>query len=369
MSAKQFTHDPSATEAFERIRIAPPIGDKEQPASAVVIGGGTGAPMSIRTLLSMGVRTSAVVAMADDGGSTGDLRVAADVTPPGDIRKCLAAFAGDPNDPFTRAFKYRFAFANNHSLGNLLLAALEDATGSFPEAIRICEDLLHARGHVYPSTLDKIVLCGRTRDGRTIEGQACISHSRTALDSVWLKAPNTGTPYPEAIKAICEADLIVLGPGSLFTSIIPNLLVPGVLEAIQSSRAKTIFICSLADMQGETWGLSAEEHVLALEDHGMAGMLDYVLVHTPQPLRPGGLAPGIHPNLSEHDNVLAPDQPERPRIRPVVITYDSAHRIQQTGPMVIARNLASKEHPTWHDPVALREALTGVLKLCRLPQI
>ncbi len=372
-----FKHDPSSTAAFEKISAEHPEHPFER-VRAVVIGGGTGAPLSIRTLLSMGVKTSAVVAMADDGGSTGDLRAAADVTPPGDIRKCLAAFAADPNDPMTQAFKYRFEFANNHTLGNLMLSALENATGSFPRAIEICEELLGARGHVYPSTLDKIVLCGRDQEGQTIEGQALLSHSRTALSDVWLKVPNTGTPYPAAIKAICEADLIVLGPGSLFTSIIPNLLIPGVIEAIASSRARKLFVCSLADMQGETRGLTAEEHVRALEDHGMAGMLDYVLVHTPRPLVPGGAdatsrgAGGARGALNGRGRQGG--QPTRrttnqPVIRPVRISYESAVRIQESGPVVIARNLADPTRPTWHDPLALREAFSGVLKQCLSPQI
>lgn len=320
----------------------------------------------------MGLRTSAVVAMADDGGSTGILREEAGVTPPGDIRKCLAAFAADPDDPFTRAFKYRFEFANNHTLGNLMLSALEDATGSFPQAIKICEEMLHARGHVYPSTLDNIVLCGRTRDGRVIEGQAALSHAHTALETVWLKDPQSGTPYPEAIKAICEADLIVLGPGSLFTSIIPNLLVPGVLDAIRSSKGKTLFVCGLADMQGETWGLSAEEHVQTLLDHGMRGLLDYVLVHSPQPLRPGGTQEGNFTSIVEGANAATESTDRNAghgKIRPVSISYDSAYRIQESGPMVIARNLADPIRPTWHDPIQLREAFTGVLKLCRSPQM
>ena len=114
----------------------------------------------------MGVETSAVVAMADDGGSTGILRERAGVTPPGDICKCICAMAADPEDPLTRAFKYRFPFADNHTLGNLMLSALEDATGEFPQAVQICERLLNARGHGYPSTLDRGSLVARTRDGR-----------------------------------------------------------------------------------------------------------------------------------------------------------------------------------------------------------
>lgn len=369
MSSQPIHLDSSATAAFARIKDAAPIVGSAEQARAVVIGGGTGAPVSIRTLLSMGVETSAVVAMADDGGSTGILREEANVTPPGDIRKCLAAFAADSDDPMTRAFKYRFEFARNHTLGNLMLSALEYATGSFPEAIQICEDILHARGHVHPSTLDKIILCGRTRDGRAIEGQARLSHSRTALDEVWLKQPPVAAPYPVAIKAICEADLIVLGPGSLFTSIIPNLLVPGVIDAIRSSKGNVLFVCGLTDMQGETWGLTAEEHVQALMNHGLSGLIDYVLVHAPQSLH-GRRRP--HDAIAEDIAVLdaaGKISSDAVRIRPVSIDYDAVMRIQSKGPRVITRNLADPHRPTWHDPQALRDAFTEVLKNCRSPQM
>ena len=184
MEGGHFPHDPSMTEAFAPLYAADPVVPETSSLKAVVIGGGTGAPVSIRTLLSMGVETSAVVAMADDGGSTGILRERAGVTPPGDIRKCICAMAADPEDPLTRAFKYRFPFADNHTLGNLMLSALEDATGEFPQAVQICERLLNARGHVYPSTLDRVSLVARTRDGRYIEGQAVACHSRTALAHV-----------------------------------------------------------------------------------------------------------------------------------------------------------------------------------------
>lgn len=369
--SRPFKQDPSSTAAFQVIRDAEPVVDSTSAVKAVVIGGGTGAPASIHTLLSMGVETAAVVSMADDGGSTGILRERAKVSPPGDIRKCLVAFAANPDDPYVRSFKYRFDFANNHTLGNLTLSALEEATGSFPEAIRICERMLGAQGHVYPSTLDNIVLCGKTCDGREIEGQADLSHSRTALSKVWLKETDVA-PYPEAIKAICEAELIVLGPGSLFTSIIPNLLVPGVIDAIQSSKGHTLFVCSLADMQGETWGLSAEEHVDALLTHGMEGLLDYVLVHSPQPLRAGGGEPGNFEVMTEGPTSATEGtelKPTNNTIRPVAISYDAAHRIQERGPAVIARNLVDPMRPTWHDPQALRDSFTGVLKACRSPQM
>ena len=370
MTGRPFKQDPSATAAFKALDSAPPVVEPEQHLRAVVIGGGTGAPVSIRTLLSMGLDVSAVVAMADDGGSTGILREKADVTPPGDVRKCIAAFARDPSDPLTRAFKYRFEFAQNHTLGNLMLSALEDACGSFPAAIQICERLLDAQGSVYPSTLDRVKLRALTRDGALIEGQANACHARTALERVWLEAAHEAAPYAPALAAIRQADLIVLGPGSLFTSIIPNLLVPGVVDAVRASSGATLFVCSLADMQGETWGLCAREHVEALMDHGMRGLLDYVLVHTPSPLRPESPATG-------HFNAVVGDDPERAStagvsearlgsaIRPVPVTYADAAAIQEAGPVVIARNLVDPARPTWHDPRALREAFSGVLRLCR----
>lgn len=373
MAAHPFTHDTSLTEAFEPLREAAPTVPSDAPVRAVVIGGGTGAPVSIRTLLSMGADVSAVVAMADDGGSTGILREEANVTPPGDIRKCIAAMAADPDDPLTRAFKYRFPFANNHTLGNLMLSALEDACGSFPEAIAICERLLGARGKVYPSTLDLVSLEALTRDGRVLEGQAVACHSRTALERVSLRSARDIVPYAPALDAIRAADLIVLGPGSLFTSIVPNLLVPGVVEAIRQSRGATLFVCSLADMQGETWGLTALEHFEALSDHGMRGLVDYMLVHTPMPLRPDSLGGGVY-NAATGEGAatssvagLADDELSG-RIRPVRIDYHDLRAIQERGPVVIARNLVDPQRPTWHDPFALRDAFTGVSRLCRSRQ-
>lgn len=382
---KPFRVDPSATGAFGALGAAtrtlapaaPPL------RRAVVIGGGTGAPMSIRTLLSLGVDTSAVVAMADDGGSTGILREEADVTPPGDVRKCIAAFARNPRDPLVRAFRYRFAVARDHALGNLMLAALEDAAGSFPEAIAICERLLDAQGHVYPSTLDHVTLSARTRDGRVLTGQAAACHSTAALERVELRCEGEGCrAYEPALDAIREADLIVLGPGSLFTSIIANLLVPGVVDAIRESRGRVLFVCSLADVQGETWGLTAREHVEALFDHGLEGLVDYVLVHSDAPLRASGSSPdrlvaGL--SLAEGDDGSAGGRSRAAAAlgdarafsaapRRVEVSYEDVLAIQARGPVVIVRDLADAANPVWHAPLALREAFLGVMKLCRSRQ-
>ncbi len=371
-----FRVDPAATAAFSALKSALPnlrgLDADDKALRAVVIGGGTGAPVSIRTLLSLGVSTSAVVAMADDGGSTGVLREEADATPPGDIRKCLVAFAKDPTDPLVRALKYRFAVARDHALGNLLLTALEDACGSFPEAIAVCERLVDAQGHVYPSTLDHVVLSARTCDGRVLDGQAVACHSRTALESVWLAAEDGRPPraYEPACQAIREADLIVLGPGSLFTSIIPNLLIPGIVDAIRASRGRVLFVCALADVQGETWGLTAREHFEALAAHGMEGLIDYMLVHSKVPLRAESPATGSFAALSgaelEHASTSDLNDTQLIRgVRPISISYADMLAIQSRGPIVISRNLADAERPTWHSPFALRDAFQSVIKLSR----
>lgn len=335
--SKAFSHDPSATAAFAAL---PEAGADEKPGrltKAVVIGGGTGAPVSIRTLLSMGIATDAVVAMADDGGSTGILRQEAGATAPGDIRKCITAMAGDADDPLTKAFKVRFGFAENHTLGNLMLSALEVTSGGFPEAIAICEKLLNARGHVFPSTLDRVSLVALTEDNRMLEGQAVASHSRSALAKVALRSDGDIVAYEPAIQAIRASDLIVLGPGSLFTSIIPNLLVPGIVDAIRASRARVVFVCSLADMQGETRGMTVAQHYQALCRHGVAGLVDCILVHEGACADP---ASGIRDVRMEAGDVRA---------------------IEACGTRVIRADLVEAEHPTWHDPLKLRHAFAEVL--------
>lgn len=374
MSGNPFKTDVSLTEKFKAIGSLKPSKGGSFKGKAVVIGGGTGAPVSIRTLLRMGIETSAVVAMADDGGSTGILREEAHVTPPGDIRKCLAAFAKNPDDPLTKAFKYRFEFARNHTLGNLMLSALENATGSFPEAIKICGKLLDAQGYVYPSTLNNVTLVARTLDGRILHGQANACKSKTALERVWLESPSECLPYIEALRVIRNADLIVLGPGSLFTSIIPNLLVPGIVDAIAQSHGKTVFVCSLADQQGETWGLSSYEHVDALLRHGMEGLLDYVLIHSSEKPRRSTHLSGSFEAIAGK-GALSNQVIDRKTgaalgsaIRSVRVMQEDIDRIQSRGPVVIVRNMVDPIRPTWHDPKALADAFAGVIKLCRSQQ-
>ena len=367
MNMRPFTQDPSNTTAFAALSPTTDAGLSSK-CRAVVIGGGTGAPMSIRALLSLGCETSAVVAMADDGGSTGILRREANVSPPGDVRKCIAAFAADPSDPLTRAFKYRFEFARNHTLGNLLLSALEDAAGSFPEAIAICERLLKARGHVYPSTLDSVRLVAETRAGQLLEGQACACRSSVALRRVRLEADGPVRAYEPALDALRAADLIVLGPGSLFTSIIPNILLPGVVDAIRDSQAVVVFVCAVVDVQGETRGLSSAEHLAALVDHGMEQLIDYVLVHDPADSSAVALR---QMPFADSDKLDLPDDPEleAAKVKPVRTTQEDIEAIQAFGARAIVRAYADLHRPFWHDPRMLRDVLAEVIRQCHLPQM
>ena len=295
----------------------------------VVIGGGTGAPVSIRALLALGYRVSAVVAMADDGGSSGVLREQAGIVPPGDIRKCLVSMADDSRQTWARAFERRLPSTQDHPLGNLILTTLADVTGSLPEAIHMAGELLNIRGRVYPSTLQCIELIGQTVDGQQLQGQAVLTRSTNTLADVSLN-PTDPKANDEAIAAILSADLVVLGPGSLFTSIIPNLLVPEVLAALEQSPAVKVFVCSLADMQGETRAMSALDHVQTLLRHGMDGLLDIALINEPVP------------------------QPEHlMHIQQVKIDPESLDVIRAHGVRPELRRLVDPLRPTWHDIDAL----------------
>ncbi len=324
---------------------------------AVVMGGGTGAPVSIRALLSLGYDTSAIVAMADDGGSTGVLRRHPGVTPAGDIRKCLVAFANDA-DPLImrreRLFRMRLNSPGNHVVGNLILGGFERKLGSFQEAITACENLLQAKGHVLPSTFDKINLVGTTVMGAEIMGQAAICHAPDPMKSVRLESEGEIHPNPAALQAIAEADLIVIGPGSLFTSMLPNFLVPGIAEAVRQSRAKVVFVCSLADAQGETRGMNVGEYVAALEAHGLAGRLDAVIVNE-------------HKFGNGQRSYLAHDTKLDVNVYSVGYTEVMLKDLQARGIQPILRPLADAERVTWHNPVALRNALREVEDVCRLP--
>lgn len=345
------------------------------PVRAVSIGGGTGQPNTIRALLALGCEVSAIVSMVDDGGSTGILRQEMGVVPPGDVRKCLVAMAAEPDGPLARAFGHRFGFADNHALGNLLIAALAEETGSFADAVAICNRLLGCRGNVFPSTLEDVVLCGTTRDGLEFRGQATLGTGPCALSQVWL-SPREPRAYAPAVRAILDADVVVLGPGSLFTSVIPNILVPDVLQALRATEAVRVYVCSMADMQGETWGLTAEEYVDALLAHGMEGALDVVVLHRPSNSDQGVATrrfqaitqEQVRDDAARRARSLAPNVDDDPDpdwyLKPVQLTDEAVRRIEARVPLVIVRDFSDPERPTWHNPARLESVLRGVIDSC-----
>jgi uncharacterized cofD-like protein len=215
------------------------------------------------------VQIDAVVTVTDDGGSSGRLRREYSILPPGDIRNCMVALSPD-EALLARLFQYRFpgsgAGLAGHSFGNLFLAALTQITGDFPEAVRLSSNVLATRGRIFPSTAKNITLLAELDNGRVVRGETKISRSRGRIRRIRL-VPATARPLPDVIAAIRNADLILLGPGSLYTSIIPNLLVRGVAGAIAQSRAKCVYIANLMTQPGETTGYSAAEHVRAIYEH------------------------------------------------------------------------------------------------------
>jgi uncharacterized cofD-like protein len=251
--------------------------------AAVAIGGGTGLPVVLRCLVELGFDTSAVVTMADDGGSSGTLRRELGMLPPGDIRNCVVAL-GDAESALGRLFQYRFPHGEGlagHALGNLIIAALADITGSFPDAIAEAERLLGTRGNVMPSTLEDVSLHAMDAAGSEVSGQARIAVSDGPVTEVRLE-PSAPTAYPPAARAIRDADVVVIGPGSLFTSLVPNLLVPGISEALRQSAARRVYVCNVANQRGETSGMDAADHAQALLGHGLAGAIDIAVVHSPE---------------------------------------------------------------------------------------
>ncbi len=225
------------------------------------------------------VQIDAVVTVTDDGGSSGRLRREYSILPPGDIRNCMVALSPD-EALLSRLFQYRFPGSRNglggHSFGNLFLTALTDITGDFPEAVRLSSNVLATRGRIFPSTAKNVTLKAKLDNGKTVAGETRISRSRRRIRSIRL-VPATARPLPEVIRAIREADLILLGPGSLYTSIIPNLLVRGMSQAIANSRAKCVYIANLMTQPGETTGYSLADHVRAIYDHAGRNFFDAVI--------------------------------------------------------------------------------------------
>lgn len=246
----------------------------------VAIGGGTGLSVLLRGLKEYTSNITAIVSVADDGGSSGIIRGQFGILPPGDLRNCLVALA-DTEPAMEMLFNYRFGDGNDfagHNLGNLLITALADSVGNFQTAIHEISKVLAIHGKVIPSTLDDIVLAAELRDGSMVRGETNISKSSKPIKKVFT-IPNSCKPVPEAIEAILEADAVVLGPGSLYTSVIPNLLVPGLVEVITKSKALKVYVCNVMTQPGETESYKASDHLKALYRHTVPGLVDYIIVN------------------------------------------------------------------------------------------
>lgn len=261
-----------------------------QGAKIVVIGGGTGLSTLLRGLKQYSANLTAVVTMTDDGGSSGQLKrqLPGGILPPGDIRNCLVALA-DAEPIMQKLFQYRFKTLDDkdglsgHNFGNLLIAAMADITGDFEQAVEETSRVLAIRGRVLPSTVESVVLVGEMADGEKVTGETQIAEDPRAIARITL-SPDNPKPIPEVLSAIRDADVIVMGPGSVFTSVIPNLIVKEIAEAIQKSKAPLkVYVCNVMTQRGETDGYTASDHVRMIETHAKRRVFDYVMVNTARP--------------------------------------------------------------------------------------
>jgi len=296
----------------------------------VAIGGGTGLATLLRGLKAHTPHITAIVTVADDGGSSGRLRRELGLLPPGDFRNCIAALAKD-EALITQLFQYRFGDGEDlkgHSFGNLFITALTTVTGSFERAILEASRVLAVQGRILPSTLEAVTLVAdlKIEDGTEIsgltrvQGESAIPRARRPIERVFLQ-PEDARAYPEAVRAILDADLIIAGPGSLFTSVLPNLLVRDLQRAIEASPAKRLYVCNVATQPGETEGFDVGQHMSALQRH---------------------LGPGMFPFVLANDNLLTSQ--EQPHLKPVALRHPHG-----AGYSVIAADIVHPAMPWRHD--------------------
>ena len=252
----------------------------------VVIGGGTGLSVLLRGLKAYTDNLTAIVTVADDGGSSGRLRRELGVLPPGDFRNCLVAMSDDES-LVSELFQYSFDQGDGlegHSFGNLFIAAMTEVTGSFEQALHESSRVLAVHGQILPATVANLSLSARLVDGSVVNGESAITERGGAIDRVMID-PADAEAYPQAVESIEQAQLIVIGPGSLYTSILPNLLVSGIAEAIRGSKGPTLYVCNVATQHGETDGYDVADHVEALMAHTFPKIIDYLVANdTPREL-------------------------------------------------------------------------------------
>lgn len=253
--------------------------EQEEPR-VVVIGGGTGMPVLLRGLKDYPISLSAIVTVADDGGSSGRLRNEMAIPAPGDIRKVIAAMS-DAEPMILDLFEHRFTNGNGlsgHSLGNLLLAAMSTITGDFYKGMKEISRVLNVKGRIYPIANQSMYLHAEMEDGSIISGESNIPKAKKKIKRVFLR-PEHIEPLPEAIESIQKADLVVIAPGSLYTSILPNIIVPEIGKSLQMTKGKVVYVCNVMTQDGETNDYSASDHVQAIHDHVGASCIHSIVVH------------------------------------------------------------------------------------------
>ena len=300
----------------------------------VAIGGGTGLSTLLRGLKRYTGNLTAVVTVADDGGSSGKLRRDLHVIPPGDIRNCIAALA-EAEPLVTRLFQYRFGDdagdgIAGHSFGNLFIVAMSEVTGNMEEAIRETSRVLAVRGRILPSTLAEITLRARLADGSVVRGESAIPLASARVDRVFIE-PEQPAVNAEAVVALLEADLIVVGPGSLYTSVLPNLLVPALGDAVLASRAHKLYVSNVATQRGETDAFRAADHYAAIRRHlGRDDVVDVVLANSNLPAEP-------LPSEWQSEPVLAPGDADYGAARLVLADLvDGEHRYRHDSERLAA---------------------------------
>ncbi len=309
----------------------------------VAIGGGTGLSTLLRGLKRYTSNLTAIVTVTDDGGSSGRLQKELGILPPGDIRNCLVALA-DNEALVTDLFRYRFAEGEGlggHSFGNLFLAAMTGITGNFDRAIKESSRVLNVKGRVLPATLESVRLHATLSDGTEVLGETSISRSHAPIQTIKLE-PEHAAPLAEVLEAIAQADAIVLGPGSLYTSILPNLLVAGVAAAVASAGAPKIYICNVMTQPGETDGYTAADHVGALLEQAGARVCEYAVVNLEPPQR-------LLETYAEGGQV--PVEPDR-------------EAIEALGVRVVGAAVISETDTVRHDPEKLAEVVLRLIDDC-----
>jgi uncharacterized cofD-like protein len=316
----------------------------------VAIGGGTGLSTALRGLKQWSSNITAVVTVADDGGSSGKLREELGIAPVGDIRNCIAALA-DAEPAMASLLQYRFPAGTGdpgvagHAFGNLLIAAMVDIAGDFEEGVRLANRVLAVRGQVVPVAPSPLTLSAELAGGEVLCGQSRIMRAR-GIRRVWIEPANVEAS-PQALEAIAAADLIVMGPGSLYTSLLPSLLVPEIRAALAQARALRVYVCNVATQPGETEGYTLSEHLAALHAHDAGGLLDVVLANDDLEAR----VPAGYPASPVRIDVTASGGPPRLVLAPVVDPMN-AHRHDPARLMTALQRL--------HDERALSRPVTQV---------